>query len=574
MKKIPAKKPKVVVPRLRYAPLSTGESLRALVGFSREVTADTAEADLFKLLYRTLCDMLPGRSLAIRIIDPRSLSVLQILGDDGLSADADRLPAMIQRGALDFPNVRRNLPDNLRASDGSDRRIEIFDEHPLIFRDADAGFFVPLVAGGKFTGEVHVNYRTLPGARGARKYPVRADKEVVIPLANHVAVVAHTRRLLRETAYLQDYLEQLIDQANVLIMATDLEGRVTIWNRAMHKLTGFSRGDAVGKIFLKWLTELDAPDLGRVMKQVADGGDPANREVRLPTEGGAVLRGTFNVVTIRDHDGKTAAVLAIGQDVTAMRQLQSQVIHAEKLATVGQIAAGVAHEINNPLTSVQVCTTYLLRKAKLSADGATDARFDNADLDRLNKIQEGSERIRRFARDLVSYARPSGTDVEPMSLNEVLDQALSFCEHVLHDAHAVVEKDFGAALPRISAIRDQVLQVTINLITNACHALEAKGGTIRVRSWLAGGATVGFAVSDTGVGIKDEDRGRVFEPFFTTKPAGRGTGLGLSVVRNIVYSHGGQITFQTRAGNGTTFVVTLPVTPMGSPAAKGELPPI
>jgi PAS domain S-box-containing protein len=557
-----------------YTLLAPSDVLRAMIAFSREVTADTQEKDLFRLLYRTLHDMLPDRLVAIRIVDPRSFEIAEIMSDQGLTPDAQRLPAMVQRGALEFPNVRLNLPDNLQARDGSGRTIEIVDEHPLIFRDADAGFFVPLVAGGEFTGEVHVNYRPLPGARGARDYPLRADKGLVIPIANHVAVVAHTRRLLRETAYLQDYLEQLIDQANVLIVATDVQGHITVWNRAIHRLTGFSRGHAVGRELLPWVTELGTPDIGRVMKQVAASGEPATRELGLPTDGGAVLRAAFNVVTVRDHDGRTAAVLAIGQDVTALRHLQSQIIHAEKLATVGQIAAGVAHEINNPLTSIQVCASALLRKAALSAQGRADDTFDAADVDRVRKIQEGSERIRRFARDLVSYARPSGTEVEGMSLNEALEQGLSFCEHVIEDARAVVERDYARDLPKMQAVRDQILQVVINLVTNACHALEGKGGTIRIRSWSAGGAAVGFAVSDTGVGIRDEDRAKVFEPFFTTKPAGRGTGLGLSVVRNIVYSHGGQISFQSRPGSGTTFIVTLPVTAMGPQGARGDIPPI
>ena len=238
-------------------------------------------------------------------------------------------------------------------------------------------------------------------------------------------------------------------------------------------------------------------------------------------------------------------------------------MHAEKLATVGQIAAGVAHEINNPLTSVQDCAEALLRKAQLAVDGKGPGTFDASDVDRLKKLREGAERIRKFARDLVSYARPSGSEVEVVSLNEIVDQALSFCEHVLADAKAAVDRDFGADLPPIKAIRDQLLQIIINLVTNAAQALLPGGGHVRVRTWRTGEATVGLAISDTGVGIKEEDRPHVFEPFFSTKPAGRGTGLGLSIVRNIVYAHGGQITFQTRQGGGTTFVVTLPTTYLG-----------
>jgi two-component system, NtrC family, sensor kinase len=549
------------------AGLSIPDVLRAVMTFSREVTAETQERELIELLYRTLRQLLPGRSVAIRIIDPRSLEVTEVLPSSGLVPGAGILPAMIPRSALDHRNVRGNMPNSLRAQDGSGRTIALVETPPLLFEGARDGFFVALVAGGEITGEVHVNYPVLPD-------PEVDDKDLVIPLANHVAVVAHTRRLLRETVYLQDYLEQLIEQANALIIATDPEGRVTVWNRAMNRVTGFPRGEVIGKELLPWMTQLGAPDVGRVLKQVAASGTPATREVRLPTVGGVMLRAAFNVVAVRGQGGKPAAVLGIGQDITALRQLQSQVIHAEKLATLGQIAAGVAHEINNPLTSVQVCAATVARKASLALEGKGPTVFDLMDLDRLRKIEDGAERIRRFARDLVSYARPSGSEVEEISVNEVLDQSLSFCEHVLDSSSAKLERDYADALPRVQAVRDQILQVAINLVTNAAHAVEPKGGTVRIRTWVAGGATVGFAISDTGVGIRDEDRGKIFDPFFTTKPAGKGTGLGLSVVRNIIYSHGGQISFQSRPGSGTTFMVTLPVTPLGPPENKEEIPAI
>jgi two-component system NtrC family sensor kinase len=532
-----------------YPLLEAAEVLTSIVSFSREVSADMGEEQLFELFHRTLRELLPNRLVAVRRIDPRTLRVAHILAEDDLVPNAEEMP-----------------PAGPEDAETGELR--------LIFQKGVAGFSVPLLAGGELTGEVHVNYRAVRGTGKPPVLPLRQDEGLVIPLANHIAVVVHTRRLLRETAYLQHYLEQLIDQATFLIIATDLAGRVTVWNRAMNKLTGFSRGHAVGRELLPWLAQLGAPDIGLVCKQVGAGGEPATREVKLPTVGGAVLRAAFNVVPVRGQGGQADAVLAIGQDVTALRSLQSQVIHAEKLATVGQIAAGVAHEINNPLTSIQVCAQAVLRKATLAVTGKAQNAFDEPDLDRLKKIEEGAERIRRFARDLVSYARPSGSEVEKVSLNEVVEQGLSFCEHILNDAQAKLERDLIRATPPIFAIRDQLLQVVINLVTNAAHALGERGGQVRVRTYSTSDATVSLAVSDTGVGIKDEDRPHIFEPFFSTKPAGRGTGLGLSVVRNIIYSHGGQISFQTRPGSGTTFVVTLPINHLVSPASEGAKPAI
>ena len=255
------------------------------------------------------------------------------------------------------------MPESLQARDGSGRAIELVDTPPLLFEGATRR--LPGGAGRRRRADRR-GARQLPAPRST---PGGDDKDLVIPLANHTAVVVHTRRLLRETVYLQDYLEQLIEQANALIIATDIEGRVTVWNRAMNRVTGFSRGEVLGKPLLPWLTQLGAPDVGRVLKQVAASGTPATREVRLPTVGGAMLRAAFNVVAVRGPAGAPAAVLGIGQDVTALRQLQSQVIHAEKLATLGQIAAGVAHEINNPLTSIQVCAATVARKASQALDG-------------------------------------------------------------------------------------------------------------------------------------------------------------------------------------------------------------
>lgn len=550
----------------RFPLLPPAEVLSNIVDFSRMVSANLGDNDLTRILYDGLRAMLPGRLVAVRVLDNKKHLITAVLADAPLVDDALTRPATIPRGALDHQNVRDNLPKVTNEAGESElpSYIRLVDEHPLIFKDAVAGFAVPLLAGGHMMGEVHVNYPAVKGASedGRPWFPIKPDQGLVIPVANHLAVVAHTRRLLRETSYLQEYLEQIVDQANALIVATDMSGRVTVWNRALHRLTGFSRWDATGQDLSVWFKSLGTPHLPLVMRQAAASGDTVTREMKLPSADGAVIRAAFNVVIVKS--GKLpAAILAVGQDVTAMRALQGQVIHAEKLATLGQIAAGVAHEINNPLTSIQVCVDAVSRKAKSAIEGRVPNVFEPADVDRLTKITEGAERIRRFAKDLVTYARPSGADNQQFALNDVVSHGLSFCEHVLDEARARVETDFHPDLPQLNAIRDQILQVVINLITNAAQALPPAGGQVRVRTWRRGNAAVGLAVSDTGRGIKDADRPHLFEPFFTTKAPGRGTGLGLSIVRNIVFSHGGQITFQSRQGGGTTFVVTLPL-------ARGE----
>jgi signal transduction histidine kinase len=235
-----------------------------------------------------------------------------------------------------------------------------------------------------------------------------------------------------------------------------------------------------------------------------------------------------------------------------LERLQAHMIQAEKLASLGQIVAGVVHELNNPLTSISVYADYLVRR--LGGLG------DKSDVEKATKVVEGAARIQKLTRDLMSYARPSG-EPEWVSINEVVRQALTFCEHVVKRAEADVQLELADELPKVHAIRAQLHQVLINLVTNACHALTAPGGRVMLTTRLVeGGRAVRISVADDGVGIPSIDRDRVFEPFFTTKKDGKGTGLGLSIVKNIVEGHGGTVTFESGVEVvTTTFVITLPL---------------
>jgi signal transduction histidine kinase len=180
------------------------------------------------------------------------------------------------------------------------------------------------------------------------------------------------------------------------------------------------------------------------------------------------------------------------------------------------------------------------------------------DVDKAKKIVEGASRIQKLTRDLTSYARPWG-EFESVELGDVVREALTFCEHVVRRAEAEVVLRLADELPPVRAIRTQLHQVLINLVTNACHALPAPGERVILStSFAEDGEHVMLSVSDTGVGIDPLDRGRVFEPFFTTKKDGKGTGLGLSIVKNIIERHGGRISFESSVGEGTSFYISLP----------------
>jgi two-component system, NtrC family, sensor kinase len=229
-----------------------------------------------------------------------------------------------------------------------------------------------------------------------------------------------------------------------------------------------------------------------------------------------------------------------------LRYLREQMIQLERLGSLGQMVAGIVHELNNPLTSIVAYADYLQKKSD-----------DPSDVERLIRIGEAAERIRRFARDLTEYASPRPAVAAPVAIDRVIDQALVYCEHELDRTGVFVERSFSE-VARVRGVADQLTQVFVNLFTNAAHAMRENGGMLQIRTVPSGEHGVAIIISDEGHGIDAETLPRIFEPFFTTKTGGVGTGLGLSIVQRIVADHGGQIRAASNAPRGTVFHVELP----------------
>jgi len=242
-------------------------------------------------------------------------------------------------------------------------------------------------------------------------------------------------------------------------------------------------------------------------------------------------------------------------DARDLRALNSHMVQAEKLASLGQIAAGVVHELNNPLTSIVAYTDWLTRKQAQTPGGG-----DPDSLERLRRIGESASRILRFTRDLVTYARPSSEVPVPVSVHTVIEQALAFCEHVLAQHGAQVERRFAETVPSVRGMHEQLVQVFVNLFTNACHAMPGDGGELVVRTELSSDSLrLVVYVEDNGHGIAGDQLTQIFAPFFTTKVDGRGTGLGLSIVKNIMDNHGAEIRAERGDNGGARFILGFPV---------------
>jgi signal transduction histidine kinase len=250
---------------------------------------------------------------------------------------------------------------------------------------------------------------------------------------------------------------------------------------------------------------------------------------------------------------RAAAALAAAQP--GAKEFEERMIQADKLATFGQIAAGVVHELNNPLTSIVAYSDYLIRKA---LDGG---KHDADDVERLRRIGESANRMLRFSRELVSYARPSSGANGPVVVHAVIDQAVAFCEHVLSTSGVSVERRFAADVLAVRGAGERLVQVFVNLLTNACQAAPVGGGQVTVTTAYEAGPKrrVVVVIEDNGAGIAPEHIPHVFLPFFTTRGEKNGTGLGLSIVKSIVESHDGEIGVESQLGRGTKFIVMLPV---------------
>ena len=233
------------------------------------------------------------------------------------------------------------------------------------------------------------------------------------------------------------------------------------------------------------------------------------------------------------------------------QSLRQMVLQADKLATLGELSAGLVHEISNPLTAIIAYTDFLLRKA--------ERHGDMADVERLCRITEAANRILSFSRDLISYARPSVQAPGPQPIEAAVERAISYCQHIVNESHVSVQRNYAQGLPAVRGVSAQLTQVFVNLVTNACQAMAPTGGTLTVTieaEKTTGGVLV--HVTDTGPGIAPDIIPDIFKAFFTTKSHAQGTGLGLRIVRQIINQHGGEVTVESRLGEGTTFTVWLP----------------
>jgi two-component system NtrC family sensor kinase len=510
---------------------------QALLTLGREVAVSTSEEELVAVVARGVKELFPGRTFCLRIADPRTGTLTSLYAE-----------GQLRSGARDTLFVKRSAAHktHLNVSALPVGRVQVVDgDLPLLFKDSVRGVGAPLVASGELFGALNVEY---PEGITA---DVVADDRALTQLANHVAVGVRNAKLIDELTFVRKYLEELLEHANALIVVANRDRRVVVFNHQLSRLTGYEKPEVLGQDLLNFVPETERMRVMRVIAQSLKGEQVSNFETRVSNKDGNEVRVSFATSAVLAPDGDIEGVIAIGQDLTAVKEMERRVIHAEKLASLGQLAASVVHEINNPMTAIATYVDAML--ARWVGQPTTDP----SDEEKLKKVMENAKRIQRFTTDLVSYARPAKDKPEPTDVHKALDLAVTFCDHVLTQHRVAVERAYGQ-VPEFPAVKANLVQVFVNLITNACHAMKP-GGKVLLQTTVEEAEAV-VRIVDNGTGIDAKTREHIFEPFFTTKADGRGTGLGLSIVQQLVETHGGHISVDSRVDVGTTFVIRLPLT--------------
>jgi two-component system NtrC family sensor kinase len=509
---------------------------KVFMGLGKELSFGSSQEEFLQIIVDAVQALFPQTHYLVQLVDPKSLVP---------AAEEHRGP--LRAGTINKIHISRSavVKTRLDPSIAQCACVVVSEEVPNLFEGVAHAIHVPLVAENQLFGAIHLG--------GSEESPLADDDELLlISMANQMALALRNQRLLEETAFLKDYLENVLEYANALIIVTNRNRQILVYNRAMENLLGFPKNQTLGTDLFMWVPKEEqerfAAELSRT---IGDAQSPVGLETRMRTREGDQVHIVFHLATLKDRDGDVESVILIGQDITQIRALEFQIIEAEKMASLGKLAAGVVHELNNPLTSISVYAEYLVNKL---GTGKTD----HSDVEKIEKILKGAKRIQKLTRDLVSYGKPSSEEPEPLQFNDLVAQGLSFCEHTIGKHDVCVNVDLCASLPLLNGNRTQLLQLIINLVTNACQAMDG-GGELNLSTKMVEDNALLFAISDTGTGIPERDLQRIFEPFYTTKTNGEGTGLGLSIVSRIVEHHRGKIEVESTTGEGTVFKIQFPL---------------
>ena len=449
--------------------------------------------------------------------------------------------------------------DQLPAAEAA-RPAVSFDAEPEQRQDAwdVLDLRVPLLHEGERLGVLEVQI-----ARDGRERMIR---DVLAVAANILAPLLASQELSQDLAYevarrareidaQRRFTAKVIDSLPVGLYVIDRDLRIQAWNRKRETgMQGVPREEALGRTIFEVLARQPRDLLQREFQEVFASGrmQVIENETGPP---GDLRHYRITKIPMRLNDDDVTHVITIGEDITEWRDAQRQIAQSEKLAAMGQLAAGVMHEINTPLATIGACADAIRGRAE---DAGKDVA---AGVEEYLKIVDGEvQRCKRIVEGLLDYSRPKQAAKSEVQVNKVVEETLFLLKHHDRFKHLDVRREFTEGLPVLEATAEQLIQVFMALMLNAMDAMDSRGTlTVSTVRNPERSDEVVIAFADTGAGIARQDIQKIFEPFYTTKPQGRGTGLGLSICYAIVAEHGGRIEVDSQLGRGSTFRVILPV---------------
>jgi PAS domain S-box-containing protein len=331
------------------------------------------------------------------------------------------------------------------------------------------------------------------------------------------------------------------------IQITDANGKMIYVNPAFEKASGFSKEELIGRNPRILNSGRHSREFWKLVWDHITTRKVWVGEIENRRKDGSAFHTELVISPIVDGNGHIVGFLGAHRDITEQKILEQQLVRSQKMESIGTLAAGIAHEVGNPLTSISSLVQVIQRTTA-----------DEFAKEKLELIKDQINRIARIIRDLVDFSRPSSYVIKPTDVNKVIREALNIVQYGKKVKDIAFTLELGDDLQSLPLVPDQLAQVFINILMNAVDSLDGKPGSIWIQSRIEG-EVVEVLVKDTGKGIAPDDREKIFEPFFTTKAVGKGTGLGLWVSYGIVQSFGGDIEVDSDLGRGSTFKILLPV---------------
>jgi two-component system NtrC family sensor kinase len=524
---------------------------QGLLDFGRTLSATTSFEPLLDALTERLQQVLNVQKLAVFVEDERSPGRYRVAKSVGLSETYNVPPdfrQMIRQKTAEKGIVRADEFDLLEVEtvgtngNGNGRMLTRQELH----------YFVPCVVGSKLVAVMGLG-RASDGSLLSSE-----DLEILKTISGYVAVAVENSRLYeeqkvqtQELALLKEFNESIVESVNVGLLAVDEDGRITRSNSPFETMMGLDRSEAVGKFVYQVFDESFARNLDAILGMSRWHLTEVRNAYKLhasDTKGRSLIVNVA-VAPLRSVSNQQSGAIIVIENVTSRVKLEESLQQSEKLSSIGLLAAGVAHEVNTPLTGVSSYTQMLLGMVP-----ETDPKHAL-----LQKMHRQTERASNIVGNLLNFSRTGNSaDFVEVDINKLLNDTLQLLEPQLRKSNVEIVQNYNDIPPTVIGNPGKLQQVFTNLILNARDAMLG-GGTITLTTLMGDdGSDVTVEVADTGEGIPQENLSKVFDPFFTTKGVGNGTGLGLAVTYGIVQEHGGTIEAHSEEGRGATFSLVFP----------------